>query len=309
MRLRSWANRRSGRSSDASQPVEAVEPLASAGPAPAIAALSWDELEATDVAAHATALADIAARRLDGITVVGVFTSEECARAVVAMEQHRAEMDPAIFGTMLGVSLADLAWVSDDLGDRSAYLDRAEASSAIYAEAFGFDPFDRVAATLAPMVGGLKVATPVEGGRPYPAANVRWMEPGGGGLPAHVGNEFQIQTNDSADHLRSVTRIRDHYSWFVVLQKPTAGGALSVFDLLFETHVPSESQWGGTGRTDTDFDQMPAFKVWPEPGTLVMFGGGWRWHRVDKVEGTRARVTYGGFAGPSTDGRELHLWF
>lgn len=305
MALRSLFRRRTHRPLVASPgPIEPATPVRRP-----TAPLLWVDMGAEDVAAHPTALADIAARRLDGITIDGVFSADECLRAVARLERHRDEMDPAFFGTMLGLSLADLAWVSDDLGDRTGYLDRAEASSARYVDAFGFDPFDRVAATLTPMSGGLKVSTPFEDGRPYPAANVRWMEPGGGGLPAHVGNEFQIQTNDSADHLRRVTRIRDHYSWFVVLQTPTAGGALSVFDLLFETHVASESQWGGTGRSDADFDQVPALKVWPKPGTLVMFGGGWRWHRVDKVGGSRARVTYGGFAGPSTDGRELHLWF
>lgn len=271
--------------------------------------LTWIDLAVEDAVQHPTALADIAARRLDGITVSGVFTADESARAVERLERHRDDMGPAIFGTMLGVSLADLHTLTDDPHDRSAYLDDAEHHRVRHREAFGFDPATCVAAALAPMASGLTVTTPTEGGRSYPAANLRWMEPGGGGLPAHVGNEFQLQKDPSTEHLRQVTRIRDHYSWFVVLQTPEVGGALSVFHRLYESHGPSDGEWGVTGRSDDQFDQIPAKRLLPEPGSLVIFGGGWRWHRVDRIGGGRPRVTYGGFAGPSTDGRELHLWF
>lgn len=271
--------------------------------------LVWIDLSAPEVDQHQTALADIAARRLDGLTVSDVFAPTECANAVKRMERFRDQMYPAIFGTMLGVSLADLAQISEDLSDRTAYLDRAQETSSLYLEAFGFDPYERLAGIVGPLGGGLTVTSPSEGGRRYPPANVRWMEPGGGGLPAHVGNEFQVQSDASSEHLRRVTRIRDHYSWFVVLQTPEEGGDLSVFDLVYEAHTPVDGQWGGKGRNDADFDHVPALRIAPSAGTLVMFGGGWRWHRVDKVLGDRPRVTYGGFAGPSTDGRELHFWF
>ena len=271
--------------------------------------LRWIDLAAADVADHPQALQAIAERRLDGLTISGLFTPAECARAVRALEPFHEERVPAIFGTMLGVPLADLDRLTDDPHDRVPYLDLAEVTVLRLSEAFGFDPFDRLRRVLAPMAGGKEVTVPREHGRPYPAANVRWMEPGGGGLPAHVGNEFELQTEAAAEHLRSVSCIRDHYSWFVILQPPAEGGALSVFDRTVEDPVPGRSEWGPDGREDADFDSIAAKRVAPGAGTLVLFGGGWRWHRVDAIGGTVPRVTYGGFASPSTDGREFHLWF
>jgi hypothetical protein len=290
-------------------PADAVPLAVDSGASAPRADLRWVDLDAADASAHPTILGDIAARRLDGMTVTGIFTADEAARAVARLEALHDERYPGIFGSILGTSLADLSRISADPHDRGPYLDEAAITADRMVDAFGFDPFARLAGILTPMAGGLTVTTPQEGGRPYPPANVRWMEPGGGGLPAHVGNEFQVHSDGATDHLRKVTHVLDHYSWFIILQTPTDGGALSVFDLLYETHTPDPDQWGTTGRADDAFDRVPALRLAPPAGTLVMFGGGWRWHRVDKVGGTRPRITYGGFAGPSTDGRELHLWF
>lgn len=271
--------------------------------------LEWIDITVDECEHHPTALDDIVNRRLDGMTVAGIFTPEECARAVTYLERFHEDRGPGIFGSMLGVPLADLSRLTDDPHDRTPYMDDAELTAGRFRDAFGFDPFLRLRESLIPMAGDKVVTVPYEGGRPYPAANVRWMEPGRGGLPAHVGNEFELQTEAAAEHLRSISAIRDHYSWFIILQPPEEGGALSVFERTVDDHEPGEQQWGGTGRNDRDFDAIEARKVAPGPGTLVIFGGGWRWHRVDAIEGSRTRVTYGGFASPSTDGREFHLWF
>jgi hypothetical protein len=61
-------------------------------------------------------------------------------------------------------------------------------------------------------------------------------------------------------------------------------------------------------RDDSRFDNMPALHLDPAPGDLIIFGGGWRWHRVEPLTGTRARVTYGGFCAPSIDGDRLDFW-
>jgi hypothetical protein len=270
--------------------------------------LNWIDLDAADAAAHPSAMADIAARRLDGITVTGVLDPDECERAIAGLERHCDEQVEAIFGSMLGMSLANLAQRSGDPHDRSPYFDDAERVMEIYQEAFGHDPFDRVGEVMSKLAGGVAVGPPKESGRQYLAGNVRWMHAGGRGLPAHVGNEFQL-ANPAHEHLERVARVQDHYSWFVILQPPEEGGALAVFDLIYETHVPTDTSWRSVGRDDEDFDHLPARRIAPEAGALVLFGGGWRWHRVDRIPSGRPRVTYGGFAGPSSDGTAIHSWF
>lgn len=272
--------------------------------------LQWLEFDAGSTTDHPGLMAQIYRREVDGITVGGLFSEDECRHAVEVLAQRRDQHpSEAMFGTMLGMPIAELARVAPGVDDRGLYLDIAERSRAFHVEAFGRDPFDRVREVLAPMADGLAIDTPAEGGRQYASGNVRWMEPGGGGLPAHVGNEFQLHGDLTTSFLRSTTDTRDHYSWFVVLQAPSEGGALSVFDLLFEAETDHLEPWGDQGREDSFFDELPCRKVAPPAGSLVFFGGGWRWHRVDRIAGDRARVTYGGFAARSVDGSAVNFWF
>jgi len=277
---------------------------------PPRAELKWIDMRADETPAHPTVVDDIYARRLDGVTISGVFTPEQCERASALMDTYAGETTPAMFGTMLGMSLANLGALNGGADDRTIYLDETEHARARYREAFGMDPRDRIAEVVEPLTGGrLRVTAPEEDGRSYNFGNIRRYEIGSGGLPAHAGNEFEMHEAGVTRHLCSTTRTRDHLSWFVVLQAPDEGGALSVFDLLYESHRANDPQWGELGRNDADFDSMPAKKIAPEPGGMILFGGGWRWHRVDKIRGTVPRITYGGFAGPSLDGTSLNFWF
>lgn len=271
--------------------------------------LRWIEMEADETPRHPDVMDRIMARELDGITVEGVFTPEECDRAIKHLERWKDERMPAMFGSMLGMPLANVPLITDDPDDITPYFDDAERSRAMYRAAFGADPHDRVASVLRPLCGGRTVGCPTDGDRAYSAGNVRWYEPDSPHLAAHVGNEFKTHSDAAAAQLRSTTRTIDHFSWFVVLQTPEVGGALSVYDLLFESHTPADPDYGVMGRDDSDFDQLPARRVAPRQGGMVFFGGGWRWHRVDPIGGDRQRVTYGGFAGPTLDRTRLNLWF
>lgn len=288
------------------EPLPVAAPSAApAHPLPPTVPLRWIDLDIEDATDHPTAMADIAARRLDGLTVTGVFTADEAARAVERLDPDGPLTWPAMFGRMLGMSLANVPRVADG---RSAYLEEAAQVRDVLRDAFGFDPFDRVADVMRSLNAGRPAMAPLEDGRSYLPGNIRWMEPGGLGLPAHVGNEFQVQSDGIGAQLRTTTRIRDHYSWFVLVQAPEEGGALSVYDLLEET-FESERTWGELGRDDDSFDTAACRKVAPPAGTLVLFGGGWRWHRVDPIGGGRPRITYGGFAGPSLVGDGVNCWF
>ena len=61
-------------------------------------------------------------------------------------------------------------------------------------------------------------------------------------------------------------------------------------------------------RDDSHFDDLPCLRLAPGPGDLILFGGGWRWHRVDELTGTVERITYGGFCAPAADDSEIHFW-
>ena len=81
-----------------------------------------------------------------------------------------------------------------------------------------------------------------------------------------------------------------------------------VYDLLYEDHPEHDALWEFGDRDDSFFDDYPGTAIDAAPGSMVLFGGGPRWHRINPVFGARPRVTYGGFAAPSLDGERLDFW-
>lgn len=268
--------------------------------------ITWYDFPATDAAQRRAIVLDIMNQRVDGMTVRGVFTPEEAARAVDALPQHRDHETPVVFGTVLARPLMQ----SGMSRDRTQHLDDADRFRGEFHEMFGFDPHARLAELFSTLSGGLPLTAPVEDGRAYNPGQIRIMEPDGGGLAAHAGNEFLISNKEgSADHLWETTDALDHMSYFVVLQRPDRGGELSVYDKLWED--PREQGDGPSVPLTHDasyFDDLPHITIDPDPGDLVVFRGGRRWHRVEPVFGDRPRLTYGGFAAPSHDRRAIHCW-
>jgi hypothetical protein len=176
-------------------------------------------------------------------------------------------------------------------------------------DAFGFDPHRRLVDVIGPMAGDRTIVPVQEAGRFYNPGNVRWYDPGKGGLRAHAGNEFIPLIEDGAmSHLLTTTKVFDHMSYFVVLQRPEQGGTLSVYDLLWRDHNDHATPWDSATRDDSFFDTETCMKIDAGPGDLVLFGGGWRWHRIDPVQGNIPRITYGGFMCESVGGTELHMY-
>ena len=265
--------------------------------------LRWEAMAAVDTPNHAGLIDRLLDRESDGATISGVFTEHEAAAAVERLGAAPLLHFP--FGSLLGISLG---MIDSEEPDRSRYLDDAQSSRAVCEEAFGFDPHDRVASVMAPLAPGRSLVAVEENGRSYKAGHVRWWKPGGGGLPAHVGNEFHTNREDTdLAHLATVARVEDHLSYFVVLQPPQGGGALSVYDQLWDEDR-ERGAWGFAERDDHDFDDVLARQFSPRAGDLVLFGGGWRWHRVDPVTGDTHRITYGGFCAPSLDGDAILFW-
>lgn len=268
--------------------------------------IRWYDFPASQADRHPTLVLDIMAQEVDGMTVRGVFTPEEAGRAVAALPHHRDHETPVVFGSVLARPLMQ----SGMSRDRTQHLEDAARFREEFTEMFGFDPHARLAALVAAMSRGLPLTAPTEGGRRYSPGQIRIMEPDGGGLAAHAGNEFLISNKEgSADHLWETTDALDHMSYFVVLQRPDTGGELSVYDQLWED--PRERGEGVSIPLTHDashFDDLPHLTVDPDPGDLVVFRGGRRWHRVEPVFGSRPRLTYGGFAAPSRDHTEIHCW-
>lgn len=265
----------------------------------------WLTIAADDTADYPGVVNELIGKERDGLHIKSVFKPDEVQRVLGNLTPD----DPWTqqpFGSMLGMPINQLG---DHPTSRDAYLDDTERCRPLYSDAFGFDPHQRVASVVEPMTGGLPCLPAAEDGRDYNPGNIRIYEGGRGGLRAHVGNEFFDTGIDGAlSHLLTTTLGRNHMSYFIVLQQPRGGGALSVFDMLFTDHPTHQRRFDCEERDDGWFDQLPCVQFDPSPGDMILFGGGWRWHRVDPVVGPTPRITYGGFASPSRDGTSINFW-
>lgn len=270
--------------------------------------LRWIDTDRAGVAQHGDALGAILRRELDGATVHEVFDADAVGGALRALESEAAAMSPVLFGQVVGRPLAEHRSQGEDdtLDD---YLRQAERCRRLIREAFGFDPHERIADVLSALAGGAAVRPPSLDGAEYNPGSVRWYEGGGGGLPAHVENEFEMHADASMLHLRQVVDTHDHLSFFVVLQRPTAGGALTLYDVVDGDQTPQVDPWVEDGRDDAPLDPLVLTSLDPPVGAMVVFGGGWRWHRVDPVAGPRPRVTYGAFGAHFRGEEGIAVWF
>lgn len=305
-----------------SREVRTPEPVAAPAPAPVVPTstpssppapsrpevatrpIDWRTVAASDTDQHPELVNRLLDRSIDGVTVTGVFTPDECATAIEAL--RREQWGEIFWGEYIGLALGMLT--PDDV-DRSRYYDDAAEAQRVKLATFGFDPHERLADVLRPAWSGGPIVAPAEDGRPYNPGQVRYWAPDQGGLRAHVGNEFRRALATYAmKHLITTTSVTDHLSYFIVMQRASVGGQLSVYDLTWEEDAAEEFE-NLPVRDDSIFDDHPGrLIVDAGPGDLVLFGGGWRWHRVEPPSGEVPRITYGGFCAPSVDDNELHFW-
>lgn len=273
---------------------------------PSSPGITWIEVDAAEVRGRPGLVASLLDESIDGMTITGVLSDSEVSATLErleGMDQLRTEVP---FGSMVGRPLGMPNEDGDLSNDR--YIAHSARCRDFYLEAFGFDPHRRMAETIEPMADGLRFVPAAEEAGPYNPGHLRWMEPGRGGLQAHVGNEFlMLHREGLKKHLFETTAVINHLSYFCVLQRPEGGGSLSVFELLEHEHS-HDTDWADGERDDRFFDSVPMMSFDASPGDLMLFGGGRRWHRVEPITGARPRITYGGFCAPAHAGDTLNCW-
>lgn len=267
--------------------------------------IPWLDIDASEVGRYPDLIPDILGRKAAGVTVRRVFTEAEVERAVERLPENREGETPVVFGTVLGRPLMQ----SGMSRDRTQHLDDAERFRPVFLDLFGMDPHARLAEVFGALSGGMALTAPTEDGRSYNPGQIRIMDPGGGGLAAHAGNEFLMSNKDgSASHLWETTDAIDHMSYFVMMQPAEQGGELSVYERLWEDTRDEHGNVTPLTHDASAFDDAPHLTIAPGPGDLILFWAGRRWHRVEQVLGPVPRITYGGFTAPSRDHTELHCW-
>lgn len=270
------------------------------------------ELDVTELGQYREGIREICDRKIDGLIVHNFFSQEEISK-VVSQLTRRGPFPGSPFGDVLIYGPA--LYVSNM--DIRQYCDEAVEFRQFCCKLFsgGRDFESRMTEVLGAMSGGRPVEIPTApDGSPYTPTTIRVLEVGQW-MGWHFGNQF-VHRTDGYRHLSTLMDLETHLGYFAVLSAAESGGELILYDLPW-----SDTEWPDTdnsGRYHTgtvggkpisevmeDYDKM-SFR--PGPGDLVLFDDGRILHRVSTVEGSRRRITIGGFAALSKDRQKVYYW-
>lgn len=233
---------------------------------------------------------------IDGMLIKQVFTQEEMFKAKYQLDKRRNLRNHVSYGENFGTVLVEK--VSNSIKyfqDVAVY--RTDLNKIF---ATGYEA--KIEALLRKISGERKVGIASENNQSYAPAQIRFMEPNKGGLIIHKGSQYLH--HPAFAYLREITRIFEHLSYFLIIDKPEEGGELIVYDL-----PPEEAK--------KDFDDLienSAFEkckkryISPDIGDMVLFHGGTIWHKVADVKGKNSRISIGGFVALSKDDQKILYW-
>jgi hypothetical protein len=274
---------------------------------------------------YPNALLDLTDSKLDGFLIKSFLTKEEVAKVLKNLEKVNEDKKaftsvgytyPMIFAEYSGriASLPEEVQVDKN----HAYFLENLAFKNDFSNEFEVDIPGRLSSFFSSISGDLEVGVPSGGygDGVYPFGNFRYLQPGSGFMAIHCGNFFQTRFKEVYQNLSKQVAVRNQLSYFIMLNKPDAGGKLTIFNLRWEdgqTKVDNMEDKdvilpsGKVIQPDSQKGIEP-FDIDPQPGDMVLFQGGNIWHRISNVEGSQPRITFGGFMGKGLDGKRFLYW-
>jgi len=253
---------------------------------------------------------------LSGVIVKNFFSTEDAAEILknyLADKTVKVEM-PLKQGVTYPTVFAHVAQEtgSNEEGIR-AYYDKCSNFRTDFGKNFGVDAAEKIQTAFETISGGRPVKVPpgVTGTGQYPFVTFRDLNPDTGEMTLHCGLYFYELFPDFYKHLHTIVADDNQLSFFTMLQKPEAGGELTIFDVTRTKAVKKlndlqlESKSGELLDIENNVDNMP---LQIDNGDLLIFDGGTIWHRVELVKGNKHRITLGGFIGFTKDGNEIYYW-
>lgn len=256
----------------------------------------WFTIEAKSTDNYPDAVNQISQGEIDGMLIKQVFTKEEMLKAKYKLESSKTSRNTVSYGETFGTVLVQ------KVNSPTKYFQEVTVYRNELKKIFQNGYEERVEALLSKVSGGRTVEIASENTQTYAPAQIRFMEPNKGGLIIHKGS--QNLHNPPFAHLREITKIYEHLSYFIVIDKPEEGGELIVYDL-----PPEESTKDFEDLVKSSaFEKCEKRYVRPDIGDMVLFHGGPIWHKVADIKGNKNRITIGGFVALSKDEQKIFYW-
>ncbi len=147
----------------------------------------------------------------------------------------------------------------------------------------------------------------------FPHSQFRTLYPKVGLFPVHCENCHLSTFNSFYDHLDNLVHVKNHKSYFILLNKPQRGGEILLFDIQWE----EGQQWRpvdmiqlSNGKVIDPIKDKHIKKMLLEvnEGDMVLFSGGNIWHKVTRIMGSKDRITLGGFFSTTKENNHITCW-
>jgi hypothetical protein len=260
----------------------------------------WITIAADSVNQYPDGINQIYQEELEGMIIQSVFSPAEMLNVQQQLEVQKLATHEVLYGQTLGQILVATGQ------DRSEYLQNAQQFRDWLKTIFEVDFEVQVENLLIQMSGGRKIELPRENGQAYSPATIRFARPEKGGIPPHTGNEFLH--NSAYDYLKSIAKLVNGLSYFIVIDKPEKGGELVLYYLPPEHLSKYETDPEKIKLAKQHLAHCPQRKIVPDIGDMVIFRGGNIMHKVADVFGHKTRITIGGFLALSQDNRKIYYW-
>lgn len=149
----------------------------------------------------------------------------------------------------------------------------------------------------------------------FPKFNIRSMLPQEQyAIEIHCENSFIHQLNPKLRaYLNQQVYLEEALSFYTVLQAPDAGGQLLLFNKEWSQFQVASAALPETVRKNEDlfFKDTPHehTKISLQAGDMVIFRAAQIWHCISEIQGSKARITLGGFIAKSkTEENKYYFW-
>lgn len=260
----------------------------------------WITVAADSINQYADGINQIYQEELEGIIIRQVFSLEEMLDVQQQLETHKLATHEVRYGQTLGQIIVNIG------KDNSEYLQNSQRFREELTTIFQIDFEAKLENTFSQMSGDRNIELPKENGQAYSPATIRFVQPKKGGIPPHTGNEFL--DNSAYDYLKSIGKVVNGLSYFIVISKPEKGGELVLFDIPQEHLSKQETDSKNIRLAKQQLDSCPQRKIVPETGDMIIFKGGNIMHKIAEVYGNKTRITIGGFLALSQDDKKIYYW-
>lgn len=251
---------------------------------------------------------DVFTGKLDYLLIRDFIRPDELDRFSRHYPELLAAQYPFLEKTKTGFFIGNSLLEKNSLDD---YFNNAEAYHRHEKALLGFSFNERLSA-LIPRISGVGTSGIPHNaaGRSYLGNTIRVLEPDKAAFPAHT-DKYVHDTHPKAQELNAQISAENMISFFAVLQNPDRGGRLFLFSKLYKdtsSGILNELTYGNFTAVQRYIYRFPSIRVDMQPGDLILFDAGQRWHMVEPIFGNQPRITVGSFTAYNKAKDAIYFW-